>query len=190
MAINNLQFPIDITKNNNSSAPGFGKFYAFAHNSETLSTEGLVDHIVHHNCAVGREAIAAVIKKLSECIPELVAQGQPVKIDGLGIFYGTVSNRKNGLTKTQLLDSKVNPLDIVEGIHLRFTPQSDQINDLTSKSFLKQQVTPVMNLVTDPKGIDLTPDEPDVSKKKYATAKATLQEFRDAGGFPQPTTNP
>ena len=110
MAVNNLQFPIDIIKNNNSSSPGYGKFYGFAHNAETLSTEGLVDHITKHNCAVGKEAIAAVIKKLSECVPELVAQGQPVKIDGLGIFYGTVSNRKNGIMKDQLLDNKVNPL--------------------------------------------------------------------------------
>lgn len=187
MAVNNLQFPIDIIKNNNSSSPGYGKFYGFAHNAETLSTEGLVDHITKHNCAVGKEAIAAVIKKLSECVPELVAQGQPVKIDGLGIFYGTVSNRKNGIMKDQLLDNKVNPLDVVEGIHLRFTPQSDQLNDLTSKSFLKQQVSPVMNLVMDPKGIDLTPDEPDPAKKKYATAKATLQEFRASGGFPTPS---
>ncbi len=74
------------------------------------------------------EAIAAVIKKLGECIPELVAQGQPVKIDGLGIFYGTAENKKNGLTKAQLLDVKVNPLDVLAGIHLRFQPQGDSLN--------------------------------------------------------------
>ena len=185
MAVNSIQFPVDFVKNNNANSPGYAKFYARAHNAETLTTEGLVDHIVHHNCAVGREAIAAVIKKLSECIPELVAQGQPVKIDGLGIFYPTVENKASGIMKAQLLDSSVNPLDVLSGIHLRFTPQSDQLNDLTSKSFLKQSVSPVVNLILDPQGIDLTPTERDPKKKKYATAKATLQEFRAAQGFPE-----
>ena len=185
MAVNSIQFPVDFVKNNNANSPGYAKFYARAHNAETLTTEGLVDHIVHHNCAVGREAIAAVIKKLSECIPELVAQGQPVKIDGLGIFYPTVENKSNGILKMQLLDSSVNPLDVLSGIHLRFTPQSDQLNDLTSKSFLKQSVSPVVNLILDPQGIDLTPTEQDPKKKKYATAKATLQEFRGSQGFPE-----
>ena len=125
----------------------YGKYYLEVATAEVLSTEGLVNHITHHNCAVGTEAIAAVIKKLGECIPELVAQGQPVKIDGLGIFYPTAENKKNGLLKSQLLDSKVNPLDALSGVHLRFRPQSDDLNDLTSKSFLKMQVQPVINLV-------------------------------------------
>ncbi|MBQ2210170.1 MAG: hypothetical protein II404_09435 [Prevotella sp.] len=190
MAVNSIQYPIDFVKNNNQTSTGYGKYYAKAHNAETLTNEGLVDHIVHHNCAVGREAIAAVLKKLGECIPELVAQGQPIKIDGLGIFYGTAENQKNGLTKAQLLDTKVNPLDVLAGIHLRFTPQSDSLNDLTSKSYLKMQVAPVVNLIMDPQGIDLTPTETDPKKKKYATAKATLQEFRAAQGFPENTPNP
>ncbi len=184
MEVNSIQFPLDIVKNNNVRSLGYGKFYLYAHNAETLTNEGLVDHIISHNCAVGREAIAAVIKKLGECVPELVAQGQPVKIDGLGIFYGTALNQTNGLTKANLLDTKVNPLDILKGIRLRFTPQSDEVNDLTSKSFLKAKVSPVINLVMDPRGIDLTPEEQDPTKKQYATAKATLQEFRASEGFP------
>ncbi len=73
MAVNSIQFPLDIVKNNNVRSLGYGKFYLYAHNAETLTNEGLVDHIISRNCAVGREAIAAVIKKLGECVPELVA---------------------------------------------------------------------------------------------------------------------
>ena len=178
MAVNSIQFPVDFVKNNNANSPGYAKFYARAHNAETLTTEGLVDHIVHHNCAVGREAIAAVIKKLSECIPELVAQGQPVKIEGLGTFYPTAESSPILLNK--LLDVKYNPLDALKGIHLRFKPQSDSLNDLTSRSYLKMQVSPVINLVTDrvQDGVDAE------GKKKYKTLRCSLQEFRDAGGFP------
>ena len=177
--------PINIKLNQNEAMAGsYGRYYLEAATAEVLTTEGLVNHITHHNCAVGTEAIAAVIKKLGECIPELVAQGQPVKIDGLGIFYPTAENKKSGLTKAQLLDTKVNPLDVLAGIHLRFRPQSDDLNDLTSKSFLKMQVQPVVNLVCRAKALDLTPEISEVSKKKWASQKCTLAEYRNAGGFP------
>ena len=177
--------PVNIKLNQNEAmSSAYGKYYLEVATSEVLSTEGLVNHITHHNCAVGTEAIAAVIKKLGECIPELVAQGQPVKIDGLGIFYPTAENKKNGLLKSQLLDSKVNPLDVLAGVHLRFRPQSDDLNDLTSKSFLKMQVQPVINLVCRAKAVDLTPEITAKTKKKWLSQKCTLSEVRSAGGFP------
>ena len=185
MAVNSIQMPINIKLNQNENMAGsYGRYYLEPATAEVLTTEGLVNHITHHNCAVGTEAIAAVIKKLGECIPELVAQGQPVKIDGLGIFYPTAENKKSGLTKAQLADPKVNPLDVLAGIHLRFRPQSDDLNDLTSKSFLKMQVQPVVNLVCRAKALDLTPEISEVSKKKWASQKCTLAEFRKANGFP------
>ena len=201
MAINSIQMPINIKLNQNEAmSSAYGKYYLEVATAEVLSTEGLVNHITHHNCAVGTEAIAAVIKKLGECIPELVAQGQPVKIDGLGIFYPTAENKKNGLLKSQLLDSKVNPLDALSGVHLRFRPQSDDLNDLTSKSFLKMQVQPVINLVCRAKAVDLTPEvrwlplrqrlvkwfryrrRTDKTKKKWLSQKCTLSEFRSVIG--------
>ena len=188
MAVNSIQMPINIKLNQNQSMPNsYGKYYLEADTAETLSTEGLVSHITHHNCAVGTEAIAAVIRKLGECIPELVAQGQPVKIDGLGTFYPTAESKKSGLTLSQVLDTKVNPLDALEGIHMRFRPQSDDLNDLTSKSFLKTQVQPVVNLVCRAKAVDLTPTVSDMTKKKWASQKCTLAEFRQAGGWPSIT---
>ncbi len=178
MSTNTIQMYVNIKKNNVSTSTGFGKYYLNADTNETLSNDGLVNHIMHHNCAVGREAIAAVIKKLGECIPELVAQGQPVKIEGLGTFYPTAESSPILLNK--LLDVKYNPLDALKGIHLRFKPQSDSLNDLTSRSYLKMQVSPVINLVTDrvQDGVDAE------GKKKYKMLRCSLQEFRDAGGFP------
>ena len=178
MSTNTIQMYVNIKKNNVSTSMSFGKYYLNADTNETLTNEGLVNHILHHNCAVGREAIAAVIKKLGECIPELVAQGQPVKIEGLGTFYPTAES--SPILPSKLLDAKYNPLDALKGIHLRFKPQSDSLNDLTSRSYLKMQVSPVINLVTDrvQDGVDAE------GKKKYKTLRCSLQEFRDAGGFP------
>ena len=125
--------------------------------------------------------------KAPKLVAHLTAQAESIDpyadmLDELGKLFP--ENKKNGLLKSQLLDSKVNPLDALAGIHLRFRPQSDDLNDLTSKSFLKLQVQPVINLVCRAKALDLTPDVSEVSKKKWASQKCTLAEFRNAGGFP------
>ena len=58
MSTNTIQMYVNIKKNNVSTSTGFGKYYLNADTNETLSNDGLVNHIMHHNCAVGREAIA------------------------------------------------------------------------------------------------------------------------------------
>ncbi len=90
---------------------------------------------------VGRDAIQAVLVKLSECIPELVAQGVGVKLDGLGIFYPTIRNKKGGATEEQMLDSEFNPTSIVEGVHVRFLPESSTLDNLTSRQFMTRSVS-------------------------------------------------
>jgi len=42
----------------------------------------------------------------------------------------------------------------------------------------------VVNLVCRAKAVDLTPDVTEVSKKKWASQKCTLAEYRQAGGWP------
>ena len=176
--VNSIELRVNLRKNNNEKSDNFGKLYAELDTNKTLSLRGLAKHIADHGSIYTRDVITGVLTKLSECIPELVAQGQPVKIEGLGTFYPTAESSPILLNK--LLDVKYNPLDALKGIHLRFKPQSDSLNDLTSRSYLKMQVSPVINLVTDrvQDGVDAE------GKKKYKTLRCSLQEFRDAGGFP------
>ena len=49
------------------------------------------------------------------------------------------------------------------------------------------QVQPVVNLVCRAKAVDLTPDVSEANKKKWASQKCTLAEYRNAGGFPNIT---
>lgn len=52
MAINNIQMPINIKLNQNEAmSAAYGKYYLEVATAEVLSTEGLVNHITHHNCA-------------------------------------------------------------------------------------------------------------------------------------------
>ena len=40
--------------------------------------------------------------KMSSCINELLSQGNPIKIDGLGTFVPTVESTKEGITRAAL----------------------------------------------------------------------------------------
>ena len=52
MAINNIQMPINIKLNQNEAmSSAYGTYYLEVATAEVLSTEGLVNHITHHNCA-------------------------------------------------------------------------------------------------------------------------------------------
>ena len=93
MAVNKISMSINYRKNKSTLASN-GKYYAEVDRQKTLSTRGLAQHLKDHNCMVGRDAIMAVLIKLSECVPELVAQGVGVKLDGLGIFYPRYSTRR------------------------------------------------------------------------------------------------
>jgi len=132
---------VNFRKNINTKSAANGKYYAEVDRQKTLTTRGLAAHLKEHNCMVGRDAIQAVLVKLSECIPELVAQGVGVKLDGLGIFYPTIRNKKGGATEEQMLDSEFNPTSIVEGVHVRFLPESSTLDNLTSRQFMTRSVS-------------------------------------------------
>ena len=141
MAVDKISMAINYRKNKSTRLSSGGKYYAEVDRQKTLSTRGLAQHLKDHNCMVGRDAIMAVLIKLSECLPELVAQGVGVKLDGLGIFYPTIRNKKGGATEEQMLDSEFNPTSIVEGVHVRFLPESSTLDNLTSRQFMTRSVS-------------------------------------------------
>ena len=149
MAVNKISMAINYRKNKSTRLSSGGKYYAEVDRQKTLSTRGLAQHLKDHNCMVGRDAIMAVLIKLSECVPELVAQGVGVKLDGLGIFYPSVLNEKGGATEAEMLDKTFNPTSIIKGIRLRFTPDSSELDNLTSKQFLARNVAPESQNIVD-----------------------------------------
>ena len=149
MAVDKISMAINYRKNKSTRLSSGGKYYAEVDRQKTLSTRGLAQHLKDHNCMVGRDAIMAVLIKLSECVPELVAQGVGVKLDGLGIFYPSVLNEKGGATEAEMLDKTFNPTSIIKGIRLRFTPDSSDLDNLTSKQFLTRSVAPESQNIVD-----------------------------------------
>ena len=176
-----IQMSVNYRRNNDAKSAMYTHWYAEVNSAETLTNDGLVDHIRHHNCAVGVEAIKAVIAKLGECIPELVAQGQPVRIDGLGTFYATIVNKKGGATEVQMKDKEFVPSSIIEGVHLRFRPEGTDVNNLTSKSYLEGKVSPASEFcITEV-------EKRTVNGKERTFAKfVTLEDFRNPADNPNP----
>ena len=174
MAVNKISMAINYRKNKGTLNSN-GKYYAEVDRQKTLSTRGLAQHLKDHNCMVGRDAIMAVLIKLSECVPELLSQGVGVKLDGLGTFYPSVQNEKGGATEAQMMDKTFNPTSIIKGIHMRFTPDGSALDNLTSRQFLQNNVAPASQNIVE---IEKRTVNGKITKVQKLT---TLDDFRNPG---------
>ena len=118
---------------NNDQSPVNGRWFAYVNRPGILSTRGLANHMVEHGMT-NKADVLAMLAKLSECIPELVAQGYSVKLDGIGVFYPVIANRKGGAANP----GEFSVADNVQGVRFRFKPDSTDLDDLTTKAFGKK----------------------------------------------------
>ena len=123
-----------LKKMQNVKSPVNNRWFAHVNRQGTLTTRGLADHMIEHGLVGNRGDVVAMLAKLSECIPELVAQGYGVKLDGIGIFYPTIANKKGGADSVEDFSVTKN----IDGIRFRFTPDSTNLDDMTSKAFGKR----------------------------------------------------
>lgn len=114
MAVKNPQFEINIRKNDNKYNAAYGKYYPKAVEKDAISLRGLTNHMAEHNSIYGRDVINGVLLKMSSCIVELLSQGNPVKIDGLGTFVPTVES-DGGITPRRLAGRQVESADLHQG---------------------------------------------------------------------------
>ena len=137
-----VSLKLALYQNKNEESKAFGKWFAKVDQPQTISTRALCEHITRHGSLYTRETIEAVIRKLVGCIPELAQQGIGVKLEGLGIFYPSVES--DGVDKPA--DYKVTKH--VKAVHLRFRPDSTDLDNLTSRAFMKQCAVEVANVIT------------------------------------------
>ena len=174
MAVKNPQFGINLRKNDNQYNSSYGKYYPKAQEKETISLDGLTKHMAEHNSIYGDDVIGGVLMKMSGCIIELLSQGNPVKIDGLGTFMPTVEATPNGITREELLAGKWNAPLYIKGIHIRFLPEGSGDRDITSRVFKNKCALATYGVE---EKIDLTPSETDPKKKKYGKKVTPLSDW-------------
>ena len=174
MAVNNPQFLINVRKNLNLRSTGYGKYYPKAVEKETISLRGLCKHMAEHQSIYGRDIIEGVLKKMASCVIELLSQGNPVKLDGLGIFSPTVQSTKNGISEEDLKAGKWNPANYVKAVHIRFRPEGVSEDNITSRIFKKQCALTTYGIE---EKVDLTPEVTDVDQKKFIKRVTPLADW-------------
>ncbi len=131
---NTLTMGYVLKKFKNARSSANNRWFAHVDRQGTLSTRGLAEHMIDHGLVANRSEVEAILAKLSECVPELVAQGYGVKFDGIGIFYPSIANVKGGAETV----ADFNVAQNIKGVRFRFRPDSTNLDDLTCKAFGKK----------------------------------------------------
>ena len=96
-----------LKKNNNQHSVAYGKYFAYPVIEETVTLEGLAEHMSNHNTPFSKGAIKGLLTDMVGCIKEMVLLGQPVKIDGLAIFKAAVTSKPANDVESFDLDSNI-----------------------------------------------------------------------------------
>ena len=147
MAKEKIALGINLRQNKITGNSGYGKYYPEVDVQKTLSLRGFAKHMTDHGSMFGRDILEAVLIKITECLPELVSQGVPVQLDGLGTFYPTAQVKKDaGVASIEAMDG-LNPNDIVEAIHIRFLPDTSKLDNISGKVFKESCSLELRNIV-------------------------------------------
>ena len=140
MAQRKIAFPVVYKQNQNEQSSAYGKYYPEAYPPETLSLRGLIERVAFDQSVYSRDIVEGVIQKLTRVMVELLTGGQPVMWDGLGTFTPKIESVKGGVTEAQLKAGSVNVRDAIEGVHIRFIPENEKGEELTSRR-MKDAIT-------------------------------------------------
>ena len=124
----------EVKQNQNSFSAAYGKWYAQIKNLETLNTRKLANHISEHGSIYTPDVVYGVLEKFRSCLVEMLLESKKVKIEGLGTFYCTLENQKNGSLKKE--DFNVNKH--LKALHIRFLPEQTTEDNISSREFLKR----------------------------------------------------
>ena len=174
MATNEIKMGINLRQNKNTKNSGYGKYYPEVDVQETLSLKGFAKHMSDHGCIYGRDLIEGVLKKITQCLPELVSQGVPVRLDPLGTFLPTCSVDKP-LADIAAMEG-ADPNAVVKGVHIRFLPYGVEDDNITSRRFKEEYCSLEFRNIIDTRTVTIDGKQKKVTTlKPIATAIAELK---------------
>ena len=124
----------EVYQNQNEHNAAYGKYYARVKYLESMNTRKLSNHIAEHGSIYTPDVVYGVMEKFRSCLLEMLLNSKRVKIDGLGTFYTTLECLKGGA----LSADKFNVNKHIKGLHIRFLPEQEQEQNISSREFLKQ----------------------------------------------------
>ena len=176
MAVRKIAFPVVYQQNQNDQSTAYGKYYPKPYKPDTLSLRGLIERVAMDQSVYSRDIVEGVIQRLTKVMVELLQGGQPVKWDGLGTFTPTVESVKGGATEAQL-KAGIDVRDVIAGVHIRFIPENEKGEEITSRKFKDLVVFTVMG-VAERVSAGLTSG----GKQKYATNVIDLESWKNPSG--------
>lgn len=136
MATNEIKLGINLRQNKNARNSGYGKYYPEIDTQTTLSLRGFAKHMSDHGSIYSLDIIEGVLKKITQCLPELISQGVPVRMEPLGTFLPTcdVAQPIPNIAAMENAD----PNEVVKGVHIRFLPYGVEDDNITSRRFKQE----------------------------------------------------
>ena len=184
MAKNKIALEINLHQNKNTKSMAHNKWYGRVVRKETLSTRGLCQHIESHGSIYTSDVVAGVIAALRRCIPELIAQGVAVQLDGLGTFYPSLESA--GADKPENYSTN----EHVKGVHVRFLPDSTSLDNITSRTMKEKcslRIKNIVNVTTLNNGKKVSTETP---YGEYTSSQTTSpQTTSPQTTSPQPSPN-
>ena len=103
-----------LKQNRNSKSAAFGKYFAYPVIEETVTLDGLAEHMSNHNTPYSKGAIKGMLTDMVSCIKELLLEGKNVKIADLAIFSLGIKNNGGAVSEDVFTVSKH-----IKGVKLR-----------------------------------------------------------------------
>jgi len=134
MARSNIPMVINLRQNKNDESTAFGKWFAEVDSKEPLNLKGFAKHMTSHGKIADYQMCVLVLGQVVDCMSELLSQGQPVKLDGLGTFSPSVDGQKKGQIDVESAVA-AGPDAMINGIKINFSPENTKGEKLTSRAF-------------------------------------------------------
>ena len=148
MAVQKIAMGINLRQNRIEGSKAYGKYYPEVDQQKTLSLRGFAQHMTDHGSIYGRSIVEGVLMQITECLPELVAQGVPVQLGSLGTFYPTAEVAKDVAVVNIAAMDGLNPNDIVKAIHIRFLPDATKLDNLCGPQFKDRCTLELRNIIS------------------------------------------
>ena len=178
MATNEIKPGINLRQNKNSKNAGYGKYYPEVDTRTTLTLRGFAKHMSDHGSIYSLDLIEGVLKKITQCLPELISQGVLVRLDPLGTFLPTCDVDKPLLNIPAM--EGADPNEVVKGVHIRFLPYGVEDDNITSRRFKDEYCSLEFRNIIDTQEVTI-----DGKKKKITTLKpvaTAIAEYKAAHG--------
>ena len=178
--VNNPVMGINLRKNKNTANAGYGKYYPEVDMQKTLTIRGFAQHLIDHGSKYKRGDIENMLSMVTECLPELVAQGIPVQLGDLGIFRPTCE-AKDSVPNIAAMEG-LNPNEVVKAIHIRFIPNQSKLDNLAGPAFKDQCSLELRNIIDTEKVIVDGKSKSVTTLLPIATAVARLKSESPSAG--------